>query len=58
MRKHYNNLNKIQAQDSKSNLQTETGYSNFLKHPYNQLLKVSYKSGILMTTVFRYAPYL
>lgn len=56
MREHYNNLQKIQAQDSKSNLQTETRYSDFSKYPYDQLLKVSCKSGNLRTIVCIYAP--
>lgn len=55
MREHYNNLNRIQAQDNKSNLQTETGYSYFLKYLYNRLLKVNCKSEILRAIVFRYA---
>jgi hypothetical protein len=54
MREHYNNLSKIQTQDSKSKSQIETGYKYFLRYLYNQLLKASCKSGILRLTVFRY----
>lgn len=56
MREHYNNLQKIQAQDSKSNLQTERRYSDFSKYPYSQFFEVSYKPGVLRAIVRVYVP--
>jgi len=56
MRAHYNNLQKIQAQDSKSNLQTVTRYSEKSEYPYNHFFKISYKPGILRAIMCVYVP--
>lgn len=54
MREHYNNLQKIQAQDNKSNSQTEIEHNHFLKHLYNCLMIESFKIGALRIIAFKY----
>ncbi len=56
MREHYNNLNKIQAQDNKSYLQTEKGSIYFYINLHNYLLKVGNINGDLRCISFKYVP--
>ncbi len=54
MIEHYNNLRKIQAQDNKSNSQTEIENNSFLKHLYNEPIKLSLTVGALRILVYKY----
>lgn len=54
MREHYNNLNKIQAQDNKSKSQTEIENNYFFKNLYNQSIIFRLKIGALRILVFKY----
>lgn len=54
MREHYNNLQKIQAQDNKSKSQTEIEHNHFLTHLYNYLMNVSFKIGALRIIALKY----
>lgn len=54
MREHYNNLRKIQAQDNKSNSQTEIENDSFLKHLYNQSINLSLKIEALRIFEYNY----
>lgn len=54
MREHYNNLNRIQAQDNKSKSQTEIENNYFLKNLYNQSIILRLKIGALRILVYKY----